>query len=436
MEDIKMVGTKVSELIEKHHVDKAQFWVTQSEKQEFNVDGGEFSLFRTLFDNGIALTVYHNNKKGSAVTNKLDDESLEAAVESALASAESGIADEAYDIAPAQESKCFHDSGYEPDLDRFFERTRELMADINERHPKIMLQQVIASHAKKHSVYRNSNGTEYEVFGGNYTISLMFAGHEGDATTSFFGAGARMDNLDTRFIELSSIEAQLRDAEAQLQTVPFEGKFEGVIVLTPDSLEEMIQSILGNFAGDSVILEKTSLWLNKLNEKVADERLTISLKPSDPRIVGQAHVTADGFPEEDYDVIRDGVLKSFMLSLYVANKSGFERAKNSSFSVVIEGGATPYEDILKGIKKGLIVGRFSGGAPGTNGDFSGVAKNSFLVEEGRITGAVSEVMISGNLADMLMNLVDISKETVANGMSVLPYIAFDKIVISGKSNTL
>jgi PmbA protein len=71
----------------------------------------------------------------------------------------------------------------------------------------------------------------------------------------------------------------------------------------------------------------------------------------------------------------------------------------------------------------ILVGRFSGGEPGINGDFSGVAKNSFLIEGGKIVGAASETMISGNLADMLFNLVDISSETVFDGVSILPYAA-------------
>ena len=41
-------------------------------------------------------------------------------------------------------------------------------------------------------------------------------------------------------------------------------------------------------------------------------------------------------------------------------------------------------------------------------------------------------MISGNLADMLMNVRGISCEQVVDGMSALPYIAFDGITISGK----
>ena len=78
------------------------------------------------------------------------------------------------------------------------------------------------------------------------------------------------------------------------------------------------------------------------------------------------------------------------------------------------------------------MGRFSGGQPSSNGDFSGVAKNSFLIENGKIGPALSETMIAGNLADMLNHLRAVSREQVADGMSVLPYMAFDGITISGK----
>lgn len=432
MEEIRIAGNRVNDALKRSGVDKAGFWVTETQTQEFNVNGGEFSLFRTLYDNKLTLTVYHQNRKGSVTTNKLDGASIDRAVEDVLASAESGVVDEAYDIAPDQGKHCFRDKGYEPDMERLFERTKELMEEIGRRYPRILVEELIVSHSKIHTLYRNTNGTECEVFQGTYLVSLGFAGHEGDMTTSLFGAEATTDNLDSPFMELGTIETQLKDAEKQLVTTSLEGKFQGTIVLTPGSLGYFLYSILSNFAGDTAILEKTSLWLDKLDEQVADSRLTISINPSDPRIVGKAHITADGFQEEDYDIIRDGVLKSYMLSLYVANKSGLERAKNSSFSVIVKEGTTPYEEMLKGIKKGLIVGRFSGGHPGTSGEFSGVAKNSFLIEDGKITDAVSETMISGNLAQMLMNVADISKETVADGGSVLPYIAFDKIVISGK----
>ncbi|MBQ7599698.1 MAG: TldD/PmbA family protein, partial [Clostridia bacterium] len=98
----------------------------------------------------------------------------------------------------------------------------------------------------------------------------------------------------------------------------------------------------------------------------------------------------------------------------------------------MESGDASYDDMVKGIKKGLIVGGFSGGEPGANGEFSGVAKNSFYVEDGRIVGAVSETMINGNLETVFANITAVSKETICDGSMVLPYFSTDKIIISGK----
>ena len=86
----------------------------------------------------------------------------------------------------------------------------------------------------------------------------------------------------------------------------------------------------------------------------------------------------------------------------------------------------------KSVDKGLIMGGFSGGEPGANGEFSGVAKNSFFVENGEIKYAVSETMVNGNLGEIFKNIRDISRELVCNGNSVVPYIAVDGVVISGK----
>lgn len=432
MEDIREVAKKVGTALECAGAEKAQYTVTEKETHEFNVDGGEFSLFRTLFDHSLTITAYKENKKGSVAINSFADSALTQAAEDCIRSAGDGISDSAYDIAPRQENKRFCDGAYEPDIDLFFTRTKELMRDIREQYSKILMEQMIVSHDKVHSIYQNTNGTEFESCRGAYSISLMFSGHEGERSTSFFGSDIYTDRLDRPFIELGSLRKDLADVQAQLSTVPLTGKFEGTIVLTPASMKEFLYAIGRNFASDGVILEKTSIWLDKLGQRVADERITLSLRPGDPRIVCGERYTGDGFLSEDFDLIQNGVLKSFLLSLYVANKSGFAPAKNSSFAVVMEGGDIPYDELIKGIKRGLIVGRFSGGQPGINGEFSGVAKNSFLIEDGTVKGAVSETMINGNLAKLLNSLVAISKETVEDGSSVLPYAAFDGVVISGK----
>ena len=41
--------------------------------------------------------------------------------------------------------------------------------------------------------------------------------------------------------------------------------------------------------------------------------------------------------------------------------------------------------------------------------FNGVAKNSFLIKDGKLAGAVTETTISGNFAELLKNLRGISR---------------------------
>ena len=89
------------------------------------------------------------------------------------------------------------------------------------------------------------------------------------------------------------------------------------------------------------------------------------------------------------------------------------------------------EELIGSIRNGLLVGRFSGGEPSPNGDFSGVAKNSFRITGGKLGKAVNETMISGNLADMLKNVGGISAELVCSGGYVLPWVIFRDVLISG-----
>jgi PmbA protein len=432
MNNVRAAADLALRYLAQEGADKAQCVAGVTQTREFNMDGGEFSLFRTMFDKHLSLTAFKNAKRGVLAVNRFDDDAVKTAARECLAVAESGTADDAWDIAPGPAAREFTGGVTQPDMDRFFTRCLELAADIRARHPLVMVEQMVASHRQTDLAYASSNGVSYSVLEGEYRVDLMFSAHEGELGSSFFGSSVTTVSLDNPLISLASMEKDLADVEKQIRTVPVAGKFTGTILLPPGCLGELLASMLDNFASDRPVLDGTSLWKNALGTQVADSRITLSMAPLDPRIVSGEHFTGEGFVSENYDVIRNGVLASFQLSLYVANKTGHPRAGNASRSMILKPGDTSLADMISGIKRGLVVGRFSGGAPGTNGDFCGVAKNSFLIEDGKITHAVSETMINGNLADMLKNLVAISQETVSDGSSVLPYAAFDNIVISGK----
>lgn len=432
MAELKETANKVQSKLEEKQISKAWFVVQERETQEFNMENGDFSLFRTLFDKALSVTTYQNQKKGVSTTNKLDDAAIEETIQAALVAAESAEADEAYDIAPKQENQSFEVGCYEPDLEKLFMRTKEFAEDIAKEFPKIQVMLMMVSHEKLHEIYRNTNGTEFETLGGKYLVIVEYSAGEGDKNTSVAVFGVASADLDRPFMEMGATRKLFENTQKQLETTTFEGKFEGTVVFMPDCLANFLNNLMMNYVGDGVILEKTSRWMDKIGQQVADKRISISLNPMDERVVEYERYTADGFVSEPYDLIRNGELKSFMNSLYVANKTGGSPAKNASHNIIMEAGDTSFQDLIKGVKKGLLLGGFSGGTPGTSGDFSGVAKNSFLIEDGEIKGAVNEVMVNGNLGDMLNHVVGISKELVMDGESVLPYLAVDGIVISGK----
>ncbi|MCR5174694.1 MAG: TldD/PmbA family protein [Oscillospiraceae bacterium] len=432
MFDIKEVSEKTRSLLRDRGCETYSFKISETEKQELNTEIDEFSLFRTTFDNGISVTTIKSGAKGSSSGNDLTDSGIDMTVSSALLSAESSAPDEANKIAEHQEPEVFNTGVYEPDMDLFYDRLEELINDVTARHPKIKILQIIADHTRTHSIYENSSETVFETFSGAYNLSVLFAGSDGEKTTGMAGAGISTYSLDTPFILQGSIEKQLTDAENSLDPMELKGKFEGTVVFTPECAGQFIYMLISNFASAGGLIEGTSLWKDKLGQKVADGKLSLTLKAEDDRITEIPGYTEDGYRAEDVSLIKNGILDSFLLDLYSAEKTGQKVAKNTSFALVMDPGDTPYEDMVRDIKKGLIVGGFSGGSPGANGEFSGVAKNSFYVEDGKIVGAVSETMINGNLETVFANIKAISRETVCDGSTVLPYFSTDTIVISGK----
>lgn len=432
MADIKKVLDKMIEQIKEKGADSGQVFVTESEDTEFNAEHGELSLLRTLFNQDINLIVYKDQKKGSYFSNKLDDASIDHAVSMAMTSMESCKQDEAYGIiAPYQGEITANKGVYEPDTDLLFKRMKELLDDIKEHHPLIIVQEMIISHHRRHMVFANTNGTTCDEYTGFYTVSLGIAGHQGDITTSMNECGFQLINLDEPWTENEYIKRKIRYTEGQIAMKPIEQSFTGTMVLTPDCLAMFLYYIIGLVEG-AAILEKTSIWLTKLQQQVADPKITIRLDPNDTNVLCGETITIDGFKSEGYDIIKEGNLVRFCINHYVAKKTGYEMRGNGAYNLMITPGEESIDDIIKRIDHGILVDGFSGGQPPVNGDFSGVAKNSYLIENGKITKSVTEAMINGNLAAMLMELEGISSEVLKDGCNMIPYMAFRGILVSGK----
>ena len=258
--------------------------VSEVEKREFNVDGGQLSLLRTTFDRSLDLTLIHQERRGKVSINDFSLEAIDRAVQDCLDAAGSAQPDPAWQMEEGGRER-FVQGVPEADMDRLFMRTQELLETIRQQHPRISLEQMIINHERASSLYQNSRGADYEHLAGAYVGFLMFSGHEEGKSSSFNTDGFVASSLDAPFIELATLRQTLADAENQIHTVSPEGKYEGSVVFTPGCLADILDSLLSNYLADGVMLEGTSLWKDKLGEQVVDARLSIASLPHDSRIV-------------------------------------------------------------------------------------------------------------------------------------------------------
>ena len=433
MTDLKKLAAECLSKLKEAGADTAQARLSLSEKREFNIDGGEFSLYRTTFNRSLTLIAFRETRTGSVVVNSFDPAAIDRAVSDCMRSVESDAPDPARGIAENQGERELVYGEPEPDAKKFFAATRRLKEDIEERYPTIMMEQMINAHDKTESIYADTNGNLFHMVYGSYGVGLMFSAHRDGKSSSFMGCGYETVDLDTPLIEQGAIARVLSDVERQIDTVPVAGSFTGTVIFAPDCLGGLLRTAIGCFASGTPLIDGTSVWRDKLGQAVASPGFTLSLAPHHPDAILRQQLTGDGYLTGDFDLIRNGILESFVAGIYVSNKAGVPRSKNTATGwLVMPEGDRSLDELIAGVKDGLFVYRFSGGHPANNGDFSGVAKNSFRIKDGKIAEAVSETMISGNLATMLLSFEGASKERVKDGYSVLPFAAFSGITISGK----
>ena len=408
---------------------KSQCAVTFSEKKELNVETGEMSLFRTTFDTNVGMSVIVDQKSGSVAINKTDKDSINEAVRKVMDMAQSSQPDDANDISPSQPKQSFSKGDEKPDMEKMYLRLDEFMGYVKKTHPTINMEAAIVDFSHSTSVFQNSNGVEFTTKEGMYGFSNMFTAKEGKDTSSFNGMGISALNLNTPFIESGSAKRLLKQSTEQVRTKPVSEKFTGEIVVTPDCLSDFLGFIIGDIS-DGKIISKTSIYKERLNQQIADPRFTLHARPVSDEITDGYFITDDGYVAENNTIIDNGVLKTHLLSLYGANKTGGKRAVNGGGAFVVDAGEKPKDEIIRNIKKGILLERFSGGRPSADGEFSGVAKNSYYIENGELKYPISETMISGNIQEMFSNIGEISSDRIDFGYCIFPWISFKGVTVS------
>jgi PmbA protein len=283
---------------------------------------------------------------------------------------------------------------------------------------KIVVDECAISHRQRQWCTLTSGGSDLSGSLGWYDAQVFCVARDGKAVSSFNGAAGTANSLEGALSERFGIDDVLRNTQRQVRARPIGSPFVGSVVLAPAAVNDLLTWLLGQL-GDAQLIARSSLYLDKVGQQVASPLLTMKSRFDAP---GVAAVSADAFATPPVEVLAAGKLQCLLPSLYGSRKTGIPHLPVAERGWEIGAGTQPTEELIAGVPRGAVVSRLSMGRPASNGDFSGVIKNSFAIESGRVGDALSETMIAGNVARMLRDVDAVSAKRIDFGTACLPWL--------------
>jgi PmbA protein len=410
--------------------DEAQVRLSCDEGVEVDFETKRLSMLRTTRQDDILLTVFKSTRKGSAAISDRAPDAVGRAVEEALAAAEAAPPDQANGIAMSESGPPTVYGPSEPDQAQMVDAANAHIDQMAREHPAIVTRDAYHRFNRTRRSFANSHGVARQETRGRYSFFTLFAARRNGHATSFNYHGASSYTPFARLAEVGVLPQLYSDMARSFDTRPAPGKFIGDVILTPDALDMVIGPLARALSGYS-LLSGTSPYRDRRGQVIASRAFSFLNRPTPRYFPEGVDFDAFGIPTSDLDVIKDGVLNDFLVDYYISRKLGIDRTAVSSMFVVAPGEKSVVQ-IIAETGRGILLTRFSGGVPAENLDFSGIAKNAFYVEDGKVQYPLSETMISGNLRDLLLAIRDVSRETVNFGSAEFPTIVAGNVTIHGR----
>lgn len=212
------------------------------------------------------------------------------------------------------------------------------------------------------------------------------------------------------------------------------------VVLSPEAATSLLWAFDSMFSAESVQKDLSPLK-GKLGQKIAADIITLVDHPHLEDRLGSQSFDTDGVATKVKTLVDKGELKTYLHNLKTAKKDGVVSTGNASGSGVassnlyIEPGTMSEEELLKEVGSGLYIRNFDGLHAGTNsvsGDFS-LQCDGALFEEGRVTQPFSQVVLSGNILDVLKSCYLLANNLEFPGGSMgSPTMAVGELKLAGK----
>jgi len=398
---------------------------------------GDVETIEYHCDQGVGVTVYFGQKKGSASTNDVSPDSLKETVKAACSIARHASADAFAGLPdPAQLAVEFLDLDlnhpWNIDAEKAIAMAIECEDVARHYHPAITNSEGASVNTHRGTrVFGNSLGFLHGYQSTRHSMSCSVLGGTNDAMQrDYWYSVSRNPALLEPARQVGEKAAQRTVARLNARSLSTR---QCPVLFAPEMASGLIGSLLGAVSGSS-LYRKASFLLDSLDKQVMPDFVRIHEHPLMIGGLGSANYDAEGVATQTRDIVSEGILRSYILSTYSGRKLGMKSTGNAGgvHNIIVEPGENDFDGMLKLLGTGLYVTELMGqGVNRVTGDYSRGA-SGFWVENGAIQYPVHEITIAGNLKAMLRNIVAIGNDVDLRGNIRVGSILLDQMAIAGE----
>lgn len=381
---------------------------------------GEVETLEYQRDRGMGITVYVDQRKGSASTADLGTETVLETVRKALSIASFTAADECAGLADANlmagdvpDLSLSHPWDVTPEAAIEIARACEAAALATDARVTNSEGAALGTH-RGVRVYGNSHGFlgGFESTGHSVSCAVVAAAGEEMQREQWYTTAR-----DWRELE----EATSVGRKSAERTVARLGSQKLVTRRAPVLFApEMARGLFGHFIaairGGSQY-RKSSFLLGAAGQQVFPSFLQVLERPHIPKGQASSAFDNEGVATRDRALVSDGILQGYLLGAYSARKLGLQTTGNAGgpHNLIVPSTGEDREALLRRMGTGLMVTEMMGqGVNIVTGDYSRGA-SGFWIEGGAIRFPVHEITIAGNLRDMLRGIVAVGSDVDLRG---------------------
>ncbi len=206
--------------------------------------------------------------------------------------------------------------------------------------------------------------------------------------------------------------------------------------VAPQILSSFISAISGRSVARGV-----SFLKDKMDRQIFAKNINIIDDPFIKRGSGSRPWDGEGIKGKKLEIVKNGVLKSWLLNLASARQLGLETTAHASrplssppgistSNIWIEAGEKSVQDFISDLENGILVTEMFGPSFNQNtGDYS-VGVSGFEIKNGQKQGAVNEITIAANLIE-IFKTIQACNDLILDKACTSPSLVIDNMVVSG-----